>query len=323
MGVPVEAMAIFGRWWQLETWLRSLMYVELRARDGAGWARALPASAEDREKKERRHAYMATPDAQARLAYLDLSPLLDLLERNWSLFADSLIEREVWLGRTVELRNIRNRIGHCRRPHSDDLARLEQTLRDLDAGAFQAVAAFNRQYEPVENLEDPIVEAWVRNQHETAALLVEHADQQYEVRFTLRFSRRLWAEPLATISQVTGKVGYLWHATWYIRSGFVDLRSFWEDGYLSRHRDLIVFVCASGPSKVEVSFSAVDDPESVADAIGDCFNALLYNKRRGTAPPRLWERWAEWYDDLDLRVQVNSPWPVIDDSTVPVSMFGA
>jgi hypothetical protein len=229
----------------------------------------------------------------------------------------------VWLGRTIELRSIRNRIGHCRRPHSDDLARLEQTLRDLDSGAFRAVAAFNRQYEPVENLDDPIVEAWIRNQHAAAKRLVGHAEQQYQVWFALRFSRRPWAEPLTTTSQVTGKIGYLWHATWFVRSGFVDLRKFWEDRYLKRHRDLIVFVCASGPNSIEVSFSAVDNPELVADAIGSCFDSLLYYQNRGTTPEGLWETWAKQYSDLDPRVQVDSVWPIVDDSTVPVSMFDA
>lgn len=241
MGVPAEALVLYGRWWQLETWLRQLIYVELRARDGVAWAAALPPTAEEREIKDRRHAYMATPDAQARLAYLDVSPLFELLENHWSLFADSLIDRAVWSGRTVELRNIRNRIGHCRRPHSDDLARLEQTLRDLDSGAFRAVAAFNRQYELAQDLDDPMVEVWVRDEHDVAGRLVVHAARQYDVRFALRFSRRPWAEPLAAGSQVTGKVGYLWHATWYVRSGFVDLRKFWEDSHLTRHRDLKIF----------------------------------------------------------------------------------
>jgi hypothetical protein len=323
MGVPPEATALYGRWWQLETWLRSLIYVELRARDGTNWAAALPPTAEVRETKDRRYAYMATPDAQARLAYLDFSQLLDLIEKHWPLFGDSLIDRDVWSGRAVELRNIRNRIGHCRRPHSDDLARLEQTLRDLESGTFRAVAAFNRQYAPAENLDDPLVEAWVRGQHLAAARLVGHADRQYDVGFSLRFSRRPWAESLTLGRSVTGRVGHLWHATWYARSGYVDLRKFWQDSYLRRHRDLIVFVCASGPDNIEISFATVDDPQTVADAIGDCFDGLLYSLRRGTLPDHVWDTWADRHADLDPRVQVNSPWPIIDDGTVPVSMFGA
>jgi hypothetical protein len=87
--------------------------------------------------------------------------------------------------RVVELLKIRHRIGHCRRPHVDDLSRLEQTLRHLDSGAFRALTAFNRQWEPERSLDDPLVKAWVRNEHTAAARLVEHADRQDEVRFNL------------------------------------------------------------------------------------------------------------------------------------------
>jgi hypothetical protein len=31
-GVPAEVSAVHARWYQLETWLRSLVYVELRAK---------------------------------------------------------------------------------------------------------------------------------------------------------------------------------------------------------------------------------------------------------------------------------------------------
>ena len=33
-GMPPMASALYGRWWELETWLRSLIYVELKARLG-------------------------------------------------------------------------------------------------------------------------------------------------------------------------------------------------------------------------------------------------------------------------------------------------
>jgi hypothetical protein len=35
--VPALASAVHARWWQLETWLRSLVYVELRAAYGNEW----------------------------------------------------------------------------------------------------------------------------------------------------------------------------------------------------------------------------------------------------------------------------------------------
>jgi hypothetical protein len=323
-GMPAEASALYGRWWQLERWLRSLAYVELRARSGARWADSLVQSAAQRESSDRRHAYMATPDAQARLAYLDFGPLLDLLKQHWPLVGYALVEDEaVWSGRAVELRKIRNRIAHCRRPHADDLSRVEQTLRDLDQGAFKAVAAFNRQRQPVHGLDDPVVAGWIRNEHPDARRLRQHAESQYDVSFILRYSRRPWADRRSEDEPVTGRAGYFWHAVWYVRSGQLDLRGLWEDSYLDRHRDLLVYVCANGPSAVDVSYPAVDDPSAIADAIGNVFDALLMNSGMYARNHGWDEGWATRLADLDARVQTDSPWSVVDDTTVPITMFRA
>ena len=321
--MPPDASALYGRWWQLERWLRSLTYVELRGRDGLRWADNLPQSAAERENRDRSNRYMATPDGQARLAYLDFGPLLDVLKKNWAIVGHALLDDAiVWEGRTVELKKIRNRIAHCRRPHSDDLARVEQTLRDLDDGAFKAVAAFNRQYEVGRDLSDPLVTAWVAGEHEDARRLLGHARSNYDTNFVMRYSRRPWAERRTPNDPVTGRTGYLWHAAWYVGQGGLDLRSLWNDTYLDKHRDLIVYLCATGPSSVEFSFSAVDDPTSIADAIGDVFDGVLTNTGR-YARVEWDEGWAARYSDLDARVQTDSPWSIVDDSTVPITMFRA
>lgn len=322
-GVPAEATALYGRWWQLETWLRSLIYVELRARYGVEWHTKLPPTAEKRETKDRSHAYMTTPDAQARLAYLDTTPLFGLLEEHWDLFADSLIEKDVWKNRVVELLKIRHRIGHCRRPHVDDLSRLEQTLRDLDGGAFRALTAFNRQWEPERSLDDPLVKAWVRNEHTAAARLVEHADRQDEVRFNLLYSYRPWATRISEHTPITSNSGYLWHARWILAGGYFDLRAFWQDNRLESSRDLIIFVCSNSPTDLGISFAAVDDPAAIANAIGQCFDALLNNDSRGPVPRPAWDGWQQSHADLDPRILVGTSWTIVDDTTVPVTIFSA
>jgi len=35
--VPAEASALHARWWELETWLRTLVDIELKAKYGADW----------------------------------------------------------------------------------------------------------------------------------------------------------------------------------------------------------------------------------------------------------------------------------------------
>jgi Swt1-like HEPN len=216
-GMPPLASALYGRWWQLESWLRSLLYVELRSELGSAWGDALPKISESRQQGEIEFRYMATPDAENRLAYADASALFKITLERWNLFASSLPAKSVWTGRVEELLAIRNRIGHCRRPHSDDLARLEQTLRDLNGGAFAATAAFNDQRRANENWNDALVDGWVRKRHDTAVRLIQHAERQYETAFELRYSRRRWAKSTGQEQTVSGIPGYIWHAFWYFR----------------------------------------------------------------------------------------------------------
>jgi hypothetical protein len=78
---------------------------------------------------------------------------------------------------------------------------------------------------------------------------------------------------------------------------------------LAEFCDLIVLVCGSGLSRLEVSFAAADDPARVADAIGACFEAALSHDPRVTrdeVPD--WEMWSKQAAGLDPRVQVRTPW---------------
>ena len=321
LGVPSAASALYGRWWQLETWLRSLIYVELRAKFGAVWASKLPAVSESRQQGEKGFRYMETPDAQNRLAYTDASVLFRIIDEHWDLFEDSLLSRGVWNGRVEELKAIRNRIGHCRRPHTDDLARIEQTLRDLTPGAFSATTAFNRQSHANAEWTDAVVDGWVRRAHPTAVRLIDHAEQQYKTIFELRCSRRPWAASVPGNDTISAVPGYLWHAFWYFkgRRSF-DLRGFWRD--IEGIHDMILLVCAESPSSINVSFSALDDADLISKVIGHCFDAALYRIRDGIEGEDLME-WQRHYSDVDPRVHVSTAWSSIDPSMRGVSIFSA
>lgn len=323
-GVPPIASALYARWWQFETWLRSLVYVELRAAKGAQWADGLRKVTRERQQDDEAFRYMPTPDAQATLAYADAADLFRIVEANWKLFEPVLFAHSVWNGNVVELLNIRNRIGHCRRPHADDLARLEQVLRNLETGAMTAVAAFNRQALPHEQWTDAVTDGWFRCQHGDAMRLVEHGVRQYGVGFELRWSRRPSSRRLAAAESISGIPGYLWHANWSLggHRGF-DVRAFWKDGRLSGIRDLIVFACVSTPpSSLEVSFPAVDDPKAIANAVGACFDAAIMALRIPRPMDVPYERWERWAEDLDPRVQVSTAWSDIGEGD-PVVLFGA
>jgi hypothetical protein len=320
-GMPPMSSALYGRWWQLETWLRSLVYVELRASKGLAWVDKLPKNSESRQQGEQALQYMVTPDAQDRLAYTDASCLFNIMQDHWDYFKSSLLPKNVWAGRVEELLAIRNRIGHCRRPHDDDLARLEQTLRDINSGAVSAITTFNRRFNPGEDWTDNVVNSWVHMHHPTAVRLINHADRQYETSFRLQCSRRPWSEHPIQGQTINGVPGYIWHANWYFRGGRpFDLRGFWRD--IEPFRDVIIMVCADSSSSIDVSFSALDDEKIIVDIIGHCFDVALYNLRHGYDTED-YIQWRERYADLDPRVQAGTPWSSIEESMQGISVFGA
>lgn len=324
LGVPAMATALYGRWWQFETWLRSLVYVELKAAFGPTWDDQLPGAPQKRQDREKQILHMTTPDSQARLAYTDVSGLLTIINSNWGLFEPSLISKNIWAGRIEELRHIRNRIGHCRRPHADDLMRLEQMLRDLEGGAFVALSAFNRQSLLEGDRNEALVDAWVHRKHEVANRLLDHAARQYKTDFHLSWSRRPWSKPPSADIAISSEQGFIWHAEWMFRGDHsLNLGDFWTDASLDPWREAILFVCASSSSAVEVSFASMEEPQVVADAIGCCFDAVIRHQRRGRDADVDYTTWARSYENLDPRVQAGGPWSIVDDSTTPITIFGA
>jgi Swt1-like HEPN len=325
MGVPGYASALHARWWQLETWLRSLVYVELRSRFGSDWTSQISQKAVRYAQNEARLAYMPSPDAELVLAYLDVYDLFGLIDEHWELFEASLIDKDVWKGRVKELRQIRHRIAHCRRPHVDDLSRVEQCMRDLETGAFKAVTSFNKRAMPAEELDDPVVAAWGRGEHPDARRLIAHAERNYDVFFRLTYSRRPWADAYHSGTKISGRPGFLWHAVFDLHGDGFEVANLWNDYEMSRPRmrRSIVFLCADSPTSVDVSFAAVDDPQAVADLIGDSFDAVLRASRYGWREGSLedgFDKWAERAANLDPRVQVSSAW-LIDESTTPITIF--
>jgi len=304
--VPSDAVAVFVRWWQLESWLRFLLYLELRAAYGSTWTELLPNRGLHFAERDVENSYMPSPDATNLLAYLDATELFELIRSVRGLVAYALPGEKRWEGLVDELHSIRNRVAHLRRPHPDDLRKLEQTLRDLEPGARQALEAFNQQF-TLSDVQDPLHVAWVAGEHPDAERLIGHADRQYKTSFQLLESWR----PLERVASRDRPVQHrrLIHASWYLRDGaLLAPRQFWADRSLDEGgaRDLIVLVSHLDEASISVTFSGADEPAAVADAIGTCFDLVLeHRNRRPTAAQR--KRWHIDAQGLDWRVHVRTP----------------
>jgi hypothetical protein len=312
--------ALYGRWWQLECWLRSLAYVELRALHGTRWIDAVKA-ANLRLEQDAVYTHMAGPDSDNPLAYLDYSQIIELIERFWDQIGYALFERASWQGRQIELKRIRHRIGHMRRPHADDLSRLEQVLRDLEGGTFTALSTYNNRRAPDAHKHgDAVTRGWILGEHEDARRLVAHADRQYETRVRVSFSARAWAERAA--ASIAGTPGYLWHVDFFKRGQGIDVPALWRDVEGSDVGRLLVHLEAHGGNHVGFTFSAVDDDVEISDAVGAAFDYVLTNPAYGRVDDR-GVAWSRRIRDMDYRIVAGDGWTVVDETTVPITNFGA
>jgi hypothetical protein len=324
-GVPSEGLALFARWWQLEAWLRLLVYLELRAAKGGEWSRVLGGRGQSRADQDLENRYMPSADATNPISYLAAGELFSTIrsEGVWPLVKYALPKLERWNGTVDQLLSVRNRIAHLRRPHPDDLGRVEQALRDLEPGARKALEAFNRQHSVGQEWDDPLANAWVRGEHPDARRLLEHAFRNYDTEFKLAYSIRPWtAHP--SRDTLVGTPGVLIHATWFIRGeAMLEPRAFWEDDRLDFRgaRELIVFATHQYESMVSIAFSAVDDPSAVADAIGACFDTVLSQRDRHPSNVKR-RRWRTRAQGLDWRVHVDSAL-VLATEDRPFSIFRA
>lgn len=308
-GVPEGALRFFARWWRLESYLRDLVYTELRASDGIDFSDAIDPRALRRAEQDRINDYVPSADAEDVLAYLDVGQLLELIDERWGLFEETLLPSARWAPKIEELRSLRNRISHCRRPHSRDLPRLDMLLDDLEHGAQRFFSSYNDTSCEI-NRRDPFARAWIGGGHERSGL-IEHARDQYWTRMHIRLSRRPWATG-AEGERVDGAPGHLWHVDWIMDSRRISPRALWESLEGSpKTREQVVHLLFESPYRVGATFASVDDPNANADAVGRLFEAVCEESKWFESDDldaaMDWSVWREEAGDLPRKVQVDTP----------------
>lgn len=285
-------------------------YVELRALKGLQWPDSLPVAS--RLATDAKFTHMSGPERDNPLAYLDYSQLIEVLGRHWVQFEKTLMERSSWDGRQPDLQRIRHRIGHMRQSHRDDVTRIEQSLRDLELGAFIAYSSYNRQWRPDPDAQTgAVVDGWINEQHETAQRLIAHADRQYETRMSINCSRRPWAN-LPT--DLDGAPGILWHVDFYMRGRALSVGNLWRDSYMDGVKPLLLHLLVQDPYHATFVFAAIDDPSAITDAIGSAFDAVLTASRPAQISLDDDDSWKAGVGSLDYRVLTDSGWGIVDET---------
>lgn len=154
--LPASVLQTYSRLWQLETWLRRMVYVELRASKGDGWASEVKVTAAEKSQKaDKALTHMATAEEDP-LSYVQLSELRRIITGDRALFDAFLPPEKIWDARMDEIAQIRHRVAHFRRGNDYDLDRVVQLLRDIDKGFWKFCTAYNDSHHVLPQTDDPV-----------------------------------------------------------------------------------------------------------------------------------------------------------------------
>ena len=216
--VPLESLLTYARLWQFETWLRTMVYVELRAQNGDSWDSYLKSRNSRAYKNDKELSHMPTRE-NLPTSYMQLGDLLQTMSSQWHLFEPYLPPRQLWDAKLYEVSQIRHRIAHYRRGHEHDLKRVEQLLRDLDSGFWQFCTSYNNDFTMLPQSTDSVIIEfldldpfpWNEFQPNQWARLGS-ADPNLSVSVSFNVLRRHWVKP-PTPDDIAGKSGYLYDVT--------------------------------------------------------------------------------------------------------------
>lgn len=209
-----DVLATYAHLWQFETWLRRLVYVQLRALDGDGWeAKVKAGKAAAPKSNDKRMTHMPTPEDDV-LSFVQLSELQRVVTDHWDLFQAYLPPKTIWDAKLEEVVAIRHRVAHFRSLHRDDLPRIRQFLRDIDKGFWRFCTSYNEAQPVLPQSDDPVVAhflpfdlfAW-KEVGDKQWARIGHADPFERLAMTVEVLRMPWAK---WSTPIAGQTGFLY-----------------------------------------------------------------------------------------------------------------
>lgn len=316
--VPVHVLNTYSGLWQLETWLRTMVYVELRALLGDDWAKGLnPSSNSFQADKSLTH--MPTPEMNA-LSYAQLSKLTGLIASHWDCFSVYLPPKDLWDAKLREVAQIRHRVAHFRVGHVDDLPRLKQFLRDIDKGFWTFCTSYNDMNAVIPQESDPIAKhflpfdplPWVEVEEKTWAQ-VGFRDKSLVVGLSVRSQRRPWCrEPLEA-----GKPGHLYDFYMFAQDGRTFDLPYLLERTRSQHHHLVHLCFDDLDHSVRFTVPAILGEATIKEIVQSWYDAAVGACRRSPLrpPADLVDRWPEYVIGSSNPLTFLAP-------SMPCSFFG-
>ena len=159
--VPNEAENIFRMCWQFENWLRQIVYVRLRANrvDWEGSIKKVASKWPPRAKEsDKKLSHMPTPH-EAEISFLSFGELWKIVENEWELFKLYFPERKICDVRIADVKAVRNRIAHFRKPSEYDEIRVKLFMHEMEAGLRKFCRQYTQEVRLKNVWKDPLAQA--------------------------------------------------------------------------------------------------------------------------------------------------------------------
>ncbi len=155
--VSDDTIRAFLRLYQLETWTREMVYLELKSYYGMEWWNEAEAALKRARMpvgltskylaKDKQHPHISTRENDP-LWFISLDSLLKIIfdAKLWKLFRSYFTTKRLLRMRFEEIMPTRNRVAHCRALHAYDVDRLEQLMRDFDQGFWRFCTSYRDRY---------------------------------------------------------------------------------------------------------------------------------------------------------------------------------
>lgn len=266
--LPKRVLHTYARLWQLETWLRRMVYVELRAAKGNAWLSEL--CGDSHRQRDLSLTHMPTPERDL-LSYMQLPSLCKVIEKNWELFGCYLPPKSIWMGKLEEIIQIRHRVAHFRKGHVDDLNRVRQFLRDIDHGAWVFCTSYNNTM-PLFPKNKYLVTAHfydyesgnLRKDDSMHWILFGYQNPSARLDLEIEMSRRPW---VTTPYSDADARGYVYHVLVRARRGsLLDYRQLLR-GMEDYHDRVIHFCLESYAHTIRLTIPAVSGPEPIIEMV--------------------------------------------------------
>jgi hypothetical protein len=322
--VPSSAVRLFKMAWQLENWLRLMVYVELRAAR-LDWEVPIKENVNQGQKqwpphslaKDKELHHMATSH-QVALSYLSFAELWKIIsdKQNWQLFKSYFPPESIAASRMDEIKTIRNRIAHFREPHKNDEARFQLFLQDMEEGIRRFCSRYTSEVGLKNNpVSDLIQKEWQNIGYGYEMIGLDgnwlYAPEPYASQPQMHARLQALVREDYSSGSIEGVIYKL--TIWPRLNNKLDLRDFLTRT-LFGHSD-VIHIIATIDDQVAVTIPAVHDAETVVFLVAGFLRLGLACSQSSYAPSLRgvrseWPEYVLWPDHVLACFDESMRWPL-------------